>query len=84
MAKILCGYPCRSGTFFSSSINLLQIYDLWADDSSKEKTKSELARMRMHFPAPKISLPGHAESYNPPAEYLCDEEELKKWEVSSL
>ncbi|KAL3998017.1 BOP1NT (NUC169) domain family protein [Acanthocheilonema viteae] len=57
-----------------------KVYDLWADDSSKEKTKSELARIRMHFPAPKVSLPGHAESYNPPAEYLCDEEELKKWE----
>lgn len=37
----------------------------------------------MHFPAPKVALPGHAESYNPPAEYLFDDEELKKWEVSS-
>lgn len=24
--------------------------------------------------------PGHAESYNPPAEYLFDDDELKKWE----
>lgn len=68
--------------FSSLFLNFLQIYDLWADDSSGEKTKSELARIRMHFPAPKVPLPGHAESYNPPAEYLCDEEELKKWEVN--
>uniref|UniRef100_A0A8R1XZF8 Ribosome biogenesis protein BOP1 homolog n=1 Tax=Onchocerca volvulus TaxID=6282 RepID=A0A8R1XZF8_ONCVO len=57
-----------------------KVYDLWADDPFKEKTKSELSRIRMHFPAPKVALPGHAESYNPPAEYLFDDEELKKWE----
>ncbi|OZC08933.1 hypothetical protein X798_04020 [Onchocerca flexuosa] len=57
-----------------------KVYDLWADDPFKEKTKSELSRIRMHFPAPKVPLPGHAESYNPPAEYLFDDEELKKWE----
>ncbi|VDN05697.1 unnamed protein product [Thelazia callipaeda] len=56
------------------------IYDLWADEPSKQKTKSELARIKMHFPAPKVALPGHAESYNPPEEYLFDEEEQKKWE----
>jgi ribosome biogenesis protein ERB1 len=30
--------------------------------------------------APKPKLPGHAESYNPPAEYLPTEEELSAWE----
>lgn len=38
----------------------------------------------MHFAAPKVGLPGHAESYNPPAEYLFDEDELRKYEVSLL
>ncbi|KAM3721512.1 Ribosome biogenesis protein [Dirofilaria immitis] len=57
-----------------------KIYDLWPDDPFKEKTKNELARIRMHFPAPKVPLPGHVESYNPPAEYLCDDDEIKKWE----
>ncbi len=26
-----------------------------------------------------MALPGHAESYNPPEEYLPDEEEIKQW-----
>lgn len=29
--------------------------------------------------APKRDLPTHAESYNPPDEYLFDDEEKKKW-----
>ena len=33
----------------------------------------------MHIPAPKTVLPGHAESYNPPLEYLFSQEELDKW-----
>lgn len=37
----------------------------------------------MHIPAPKMPLPGHAESYRPPKEYLFTEEEQKQWEVSS-
>ena len=40
--------------------------------------------MRMHFAAPKVDLPGHAESYNPPAEYLFDDEELQKYTVIFL
>ncbi|KAK5968352.1 Ribosome biogenesis protein BOP1 [Trichostrongylus colubriformis] len=58
-----------------------KVYDLWAaEDSMDNKTKSEIARMRMHIPAPKMPLPVHAESYNPPEEYLFDEEEKRKWE----
>lgn len=37
----------------------------------------------MHIPAPKTPLPGHAESYRPPKEYLLTEEEQKQWEVRS-
>lgn len=36
----------------------------------------------MHMPAPKLALPGHAESYNPPAEYLFSESEKAEWEAS--
>ncbi|XP_069372671.1 ribosome biogenesis protein bop1 isoform X1 [Paralichthys olivaceus] len=50
-------------------------YDLWASEDS-----SILAKHRMHLPAPKIPLPGHHESYNPPPEYLFTEEELALWE----
>jgi ribosome biogenesis protein ERB1 len=34
----------------------------------------------MHMPAPKLRLPGHEESYNPPAEYLFSKDELKEWQ----
>lgn len=47
-------------------------YDLWANEDS-----SILANHKMHLPAPKIPLPGHQESYNPPPEYLFTDEEVK-------
>lgn len=50
-------------------------YDLWATEDS-----SILAKHRMHLPAPKIPLPGHHESYNPPPEYLFTDEERALWE----
>ena len=34
----------------------------------------------MHMPAPRLRLPGHEESYNPPPEYLFSKEELKEWQ----
>ncbi|XP_068188592.1 ribosome biogenesis protein bop1 [Antennarius striatus] len=50
-------------------------YDLWASEDS-----SILARHRMHLPAPKVPLPGHQESYNPPPEYLFTDEERALWD----
>ncbi|XP_022061400.2 ribosome biogenesis protein bop1 [Acanthochromis polyacanthus] len=50
-------------------------YDLWATEDS-----SILAQHKMHLPAPKIPLPGHQESYNPPPEYLFTDEERALWE----
>uniref|UniRef100_A0A672I872 Ribosome biogenesis protein BOP1 n=1 Tax=Salarias fasciatus TaxID=181472 RepID=A0A672I872_SALFA len=50
-------------------------YDLWASEDP-----SSPVRHRMHLPAPKIRLPGHEESYNPPPEYLFTEEEKALWE----
>ncbi|TNN30936.1 Ribosome biogenesis protein bop1 [Liparis tanakae] len=50
-------------------------YDLWANEDS-----SILARHKMHLPAPKVPLPGHQESYNPPPEYLFTDEERALWE----
>ncbi len=50
-----------------------QYYDLWA----KEDPNSILGRHKMHVPAPKMKLPGHEESYNPPPEYLLSEEEVR-------
>ncbi|EFB17015.1 hypothetical protein PANDA_011079, partial [Ailuropoda melanoleuca] len=51
-------------------------YDLWA----REDPDAVLGRHKMHVPAPKLALPGHAESYNPPPEYLPSEEERLAWE----
>nr|XP_034980505.1 ribosome biogenesis protein BOP1 [Zootoca vivipara] len=51
-------------------------YDLWA----QEDPNSILGRHKMHVPAPKLPLPGHEESYNPPPEYLPTEEEKLAWE----
>ncbi|XP_032518028.2 ribosome biogenesis protein BOP1 homolog [Danaus plexippus] len=49
-------------------------YDLW---SSSATSATGGARV---LPAPKRALPGHAESYNPPAEYLLDNKEMKEWD----
>ncbi|XP_032665304.1 ribosome biogenesis protein BOP1 homolog [Odontomachus brunneus] len=53
-----------------------QFYMLWQSDDQAE----EMRRIHKHIPAPKRHLPGHAESYNPPPEYLFDKRELKEWE----
>uniref|UniRef100_A0A8C3XBY3 BOP1 ribosomal biogenesis factor n=1 Tax=Cyanoderma ruficeps TaxID=181631 RepID=A0A8C3XBY3_9PASS len=55
--------------------NVPTFYDLWA----REDPNSILGRHKMHVPAPKIPLPGHAESYNPPPEFLLSPEE-RSWE----
>lgn len=51
-----------------------QFYALWSNDDQPR------APGPMYMPAPKLKLPGHVESYNPPAEYLFDDEEKKQWE----
>ncbi|NWH84623.1 BOP1 protein, partial [Aegithalos caudatus] len=56
--------------------NIPTFYDLWA----REDPNSILGRHKMHVPAPKIPLPGHAESYNPPPEFLLSPEEKLAWE----
>ncbi len=58
-------------------------YDIWEGHEPKtqeEMTKSERARDIMRVPAPKVPLPKHDESYNPPAEYLPTEAEREEWE----
>ncbi|CAD7015168.1 ribosome biogenesis protein BOP1 homolog [Ceratitis capitata] len=52
-----------------------KFYMLWETDTSREQMR------RIHDPvsAPKRDLPGHAESYNPPPEYLFDEKEQREW-----
>ncbi|KAG8240227.1 hypothetical protein J437_LFUL004687 [Ladona fulva] len=54
-----------------------KFYMLWgaADDEADE----HIRRIHAHISAPKRHLPGHAESYNPPPEYLFDDREMKQW-----
>lgn len=52
-----------------------KFYMLWETDTDKEKMR----RIHDHVSAPKRDLPGHAESYNPPKEYLFDAKEMKEW-----
>lgn len=49
-------------------------YDIWGmdDDSTAPKRDN-------HIAAPKIKLPTHGESYNPPGEYLFDGKEEAAW-----
>lgn len=49
--------------------------DLWLKDGDINDR-----RHRAHIPAPKMQLPGHAESYNPPPEYLLTADDVKRWE----
>lgn len=52
-------------------------YLLWGDDGNAVDGSSRAAVP--HIPAPKTRLPGHAASYNPPAEYLFTDEERAMW-----
>ena len=45
---------------------------------------SILKRHRQHLPAPKMLLPGHEESYNPPPEYLPTKEEVSSQRSGDL
>ena len=53
-------------------------YMLWKTDDQEDE--DGVRRIRDLIPAPKMALPGHAESYNPPPEYLFTEKEKKEWE----
>ena len=53
-------------------------YMLWqSDDQVDDPT---LRRVHDPIPAPKMYLPGHEESYNPPPEYLFNDKEKANWE----
>ena len=53
-----------------------RFYDIWGAQTEEERLRAHMH----HLPAPKCPLPDHNESYNPPPEYLFDDEEREKWE----
>ena len=46
------------------------VWDIWEDETIVPWKPKDAPR---HIPAPKRELPMHAESYNPPEEYLFDD-----------
>lgn len=55
-------------------------FNVWSKQEELEKSRSQISREKMAFPAPKLPLPGHAESYRPAPEFLFDESETLAWE----
>lgn len=53
-----------------------KFFMLWDTDTGRDKMR----RIHDHVTAPKRALPGHAESYNPPPEYLFNDKEKQEWE----
>lgn len=51
-------------------------YNIWSESDTPR------ADHAMHMPAPKLPLPSHVESYNPPEEYLFNDEEKAEWEAA--
>lgn len=51
-------------------------YNIWHDSDTPRVDHP------MHMPAPKLPLPSHVESYNPPEEYLFNDEERAEWEAA--
>ena len=54
-----------------------KIWDIWEDESIVTWRPRKMPKA---IPAPKRDLPIHAESYNPPDEYLLDEKEREEFE----
>jgi len=52
-------------------------YMIWKGD---EEDELFFRKGPIHIAAPKLPPPSHAESYNPPDEYLPTEDDLKAWE----
>ncbi|XP_065191729.1 ribosome biogenesis protein bop1-like [Sycon ciliatum] len=55
-------------------------HDIWATSDSNLATR----RNPLLMAAPKMKLPGHAESYNAPPEYLPTAEEIQKWKDTDV
>ena len=52
-------------------------YMMWKTDNDQE---DEVKRIKDIIPAPKMKLPGHEESYNPPPEYAMTDKERERWQ----
>lgn len=69
----------RSGRVRAPIKKKPSITDVWGADVTSLTSATKVSGPDP-VPAPKMAPPGHAESYNPPEEYLLTAEELKEWE----
>eukprot|EP00475_Leptophrys_vorax_P016117 TRINITY_DN2253_c0_g1_i1.p1 TRINITY_DN2253_c0_g1~~TRINITY_DN2253_c0_g1_i1.p1 ORF type:complete len:770 (-),score=224.39 TRINITY_DN2253_c0_g1_i1:43-2226(-) len=57
------------------------VYLMWKEDGNAEADPTSKKHRGPSFvPPKKMALPGHAESYNPPSEFLLTPEEIEAWE----
>eukprot|EP01054_Gregarina_sp_Poly1_P000777 Gregarina_sp_Poly_1__776@NODE_1186_length_4833_cov_42_703735_g419_i1_p1_GENE_NODE_1186_length_4833_cov_42_703735_g419_i1NODE_1186_length_4833_cov_42_703735_g419_i1_p1_ORF_typecomplete_len765_score114_19BOP1NT/PF08145_12/3_1e73ANAPC4_WD40/PF12894_7/0_0011ANAPC4_WD40/PF12894_7/21ANAPC4_WD40/PF12894_7/1_3e02ANAPC4_WD40/PF12894_7/68ANAPC4_WD40/PF12894_7/2_9ANAPC4_WD40/PF12894_7/9_1e06WD40/PF00400_32/0_0045WD40/PF00400_32/2_3e02WD40/PF00400_32/6_7e02WD40/PF00400_32/0_00019Frtz/PF11768_8/0_1Frtz/PF117 len=68
----------RTGKLYKPPEPEPDVYDLWG--SCIIKAPDEKLSTRSKLIAPKLPTPNHAESYNPPSEYLVSNEEKEAWE----
>ncbi|KAH8740237.1 hypothetical protein FG386_001512 [Cryptosporidium ryanae] len=55
-----------------------EVYDIWDDSILNTNVDEVTSKGPPHIPAPRMELPTHEHSYNPPEEYLADENEINK------
>jgi len=53
------------------------VWDIWEDETIVPWRPKDAPK---HIAAPKRDLPMHAESYNPPEEYLFDDDEKEQFD----
>uniref|UniRef100_A0A7S0RRE2 Ribosome biogenesis protein BOP1 homolog n=1 Tax=Chlamydomonas leiostraca TaxID=1034604 RepID=A0A7S0RRE2_9CHLO len=58
-----------------------EVYLLWGDDGQAGEGSAKTGVGLSYIPPAKPKLPGHAESYNPPKEYIPTEEEVAGYEL---
>jgi len=63
-------HPARQGS--DEEKKKPPVFMIWNEE--QDEVLAESRRYKFHLPAPKMPLPGHAESYNPPPEYLLTPE----------
>ncbi|KAJ1606663.1 Erb1p-like protein [Cryptosporidium canis] len=57
-----------------------EVFDIWEDAIIDPVVDETASKGPPHIPAPRMELPVHEHSYNPPEEYLLDEDEISKLE----
>ncbi|OII71893.1 uncharacterized protein cubi_00701 [Cryptosporidium ubiquitum] len=57
-----------------------EVYDIWEGAILDPIINETTSKGPPHIPAPRMELPVHEHSYNPPEEYLLDEDEISKLE----